>query len=549
MSRPYLTLVLVPVRALSLPHVLVLLLVLVPVLVPVPVRALSLPLSGVSVLSPGERDLLSPGKVLSSPGKRDLLSPGHRDLLSPGHRDLLSPGKVISSPGERDLLSPGHRDLLSPGKVLSSPGELDLLSPGHREVLVPVWPGPPGGSGMGVRTSCEQNRMRVSVSRGALGPAGAAPPTHLRLGTCAVSRSTEDQIHFEYDLNQCGTRRAMISDRLVYFNLLHYAPPAPPRAHQAGRALQPPGGVLLPQVRPPQPPTPQNPKTTLQGLKQLFPHRHSSRTDQTPKLQTPKVQTPKIQTPDLQTPRTSRPMKLTGQPTLTPCNALWEELSELDHYVLGEPVYFEARVPPSPRNQRLYVHSCHVTPERPPAATPRLPLVGNNGCLLRNEEDEGGCSRFFPSSKNAVRFSVDAFLFQGTNGRQLQLHCALSVGGPQPTPAAKACHYLPHAHRWVEVDGPDSVCACCESQCSPAPPTETRWVSSRPWTVLEPPPQGRAPPTAGPGGAWPFRGRGVTWVEEGEQTKGWAIVEEEEEEEEEEEDPHRMFEGDFVFGK
>ncbi|KAM4581056.1 uncharacterized protein PAE49_005724 [Odontesthes bonariensis] len=464
------------------------------------------------------------------------------------------------------VLSPGEKEYFSPAR---STGQEPLLQP-VRQLLLPARASggsPPGGSGVTLRTSCELNKLQLQVERGILG--AGEPDSHLKLGTCPVSRATEDYLYFEYDLSLCGTKRAMISNRIIYFNMLLYDPPTPkgpirrtapfslPVACYFNRYIYSYTVGYTPKVQTPKVQTPKVQTPKVQTPKVQTPK------VQTPKVQTPKVQTPKVQTPKVQTPKVSRQMNA-AKFILTPRNARWEKLALSDHYVPGELVHFEAEIPGVSHDERLYVHTCHVTPDKSHTSTPQISVIKNSGCLVQSEES---CSRFFPYKNNAVRFSVDGFLFKGMTGQQLYMHCTMSVGGLVPSPTAKSCCYDTKFRRWVELFGSDSVCDCCESRCSSASPTETQMVSSRPWKIESKLKPGTSTlqrkavlPTAAalqpertewmwkslPEAAaeilkgkvekseteWPFRGGGVTWVEdEGEErrVKGSAVVEDEEE--------------------
>lgn len=96
-----------------------------------------------------------------------------------------------------------HRDYFSPAR---GTGQEPLPDP-VRQLLLPVRTDtdPAGLSGATVRTSCERNRMELQVDRRVLGL--GEPVTHLSLGSCRVSRSTQDFLYFEHELHMCGTRR------------------------------------------------------------------------------------------------------------------------------------------------------------------------------------------------------------------------------------------------------------------------------------------------------------------------------------------------------
>ncbi|KAM4736462.1 LOW QUALITY PROTEIN: zona pellucida sperm-binding protein 3d.2 [Anableps anableps] len=118
-----------------------------------------------------------------------------------------------------------RKDSFSPARGSGS-GSQEALPPPVRELLLPVWPhasAPHSVSGAAVRTSCERSKMQLQVERSVLGSGG--PGSHLKLGTCRVSRSTEDHLYSEYDLRMCGTKRTMINNLMVYYNMLRYDPP------------------------------------------------------------------------------------------------------------------------------------------------------------------------------------------------------------------------------------------------------------------------------------------------------------------------------------
>ncbi|XP_037532468.1 zona pellucida sperm-binding protein 3d.2 [Nematolebias whitei] len=331
-----------------------------------------------------------------------------------------------------------HREYFSPAR---GSGQEPLPDP-VRQLLLPVRTDtqPSSMSGSTVRTSCEQNRMQVQVDRKVLGLGD--PVTHLRLGSCRISRSTEDFLYFEHELHMCGTKRKMVENRIVYFNELRYDPPEPKGPIRRTAAFSLPVACYF--------------NRFVYSYKIGF---------------TPKVQVRKV----------IKKMKNVTKFVLTPRNAQWKELSRSHHFVLGQPVFFQAESNLSNDDERLYVHSCYVTPEESHLSTPRHPVIGDFGCLV---ESKNSRSRFFPHTNGVVRFSVDAFLFKGLTGQRLFMHCSMFVGGPVPTLTAKSCSYDTGTKRWVEIFGPDSVCDCCDSSCGAEEPAEeAEVISSTFWTV------------------------------------------------------------------
>lgn len=62
-------------------------------------------------------------------------------------------------------------------------------------------------------------------------------------------------------------------------------------------------------------------------------------------------------------------------------SAQWERLSPSDHYVLGEPMYFEAEALSTSEDERLYLHSCYATRKMSDTSTPQFPIVTNFGWI------------------------------------------------------------------------------------------------------------------------------------------------------------------------
>ncbi|AWP15106.1 putative zona pellucida sperm-binding protein 3-like isoform 2 [Scophthalmus maximus] len=418
-----------------------------------------------------------------------------------------------------------------------------------REILIPAErpsTGPPDVTGVLVRTSCKMNKMLVQVERSMLGTGEAHPA--LRLGTCQASNSTGDYLYFQYDFGKCGTKRTIVDDQVAYSNTLQYDPPK----------LQGPIRRAVP--------------FTLSVACHYNRYQYTYKIGYKPKMQMRKI---------------FKSMKNRAKFILTPRNAQWERLSPSDQYVLGKPMYFEAEAPSMSQDKRLYVHSCYVTREKSHTSTLQFPVVKNFGCMVESKDSH---SRFILYKNNAVRFTVDAFLFKGMTD-QLYMHCDMSVGSSVPSTTVKSCNYDTKAGRWVELYGSVSVCTCCDSSCSSAASTETKIISSKPWTIepkvkltttlkrkvvstttttAPPPPQPPQPETtrevtvrsmtsqleetpmgkvadAVKEAVWPFRGGGVQWVEmEGEETKGKgsAVVDEEEIT-----NPRSIFEEIFDFGK
>ncbi|XP_036413785.1 zona pellucida sperm-binding protein 3d.2 [Colossoma macropomum] len=305
---------------------------------------------------------------------------------------------------------------------------LEKLPERVRNVLVPP-PAPARSSGAEngrnrLRVACSATQMRVKVPRETVGSAEG-----LRLGTCDVSWSTKKHLVFLHDLHQCGTKREIINNRVVYSNTLHYAP------------LEALGSEKRPFSVP---------------VKCHFNRFHYSY---------------KIGfVPQVETLRLFKPMKTKGSVSLSAYDAQWNRLNSSEGYIVGQPMYFEVEVLSVAEDQRLFVNSCHVTMNSSRLSTPRLSVIDNYGCMVDSRSSSE--SRFLKSSRrNVVRFSVEAFVFQGKLAKQLYMHCETTVSSATPTATSKFCTYNQKSGRWEELYGSSAVCSCCNSTCLSGAPT------------------------------------------------------------------------------
>ncbi|XP_041731417.2 zona pellucida sperm-binding protein 3 [Coregonus clupeaformis] len=382
-----------------------------------------------------------------------------------------------------------------------------------RKILLPVYatqkPSGPKSQAREVITLCNINKMFVQVKKNILGSGGS--PSQLTLGTCQANKSTNDSLIFEYDLGLCGSKRSLVNNRVAYSNTLRYDPPK----------LQGPIRRAAP--------------FTLRVVCHFNRYHYSYKVGYMRNV----------------THKVSKPMKNRARPMLTARNAQWERLAPSGGYTMGKPMYFQADAPSMSKDGRLYVHSCNVTIKQSHTSTPHFTVIDNFGCMVESKNNSG--SRFIPYKRNVVRFTMDAFLFQGMTAGQpqeLYMHCAMSVGRSVPSSTAKACTYDSSAREWKELYGASSVCSCCEStcSCSAVPSATTKMVTSKSWSVeynTKPAPAQEVTTTSQPETV--VEGQlGVRQVERLKErpVKGFAVVEVEQVSE-----PHRTFEELFGLDK
>ncbi|TUA69859.1 Zona pellucida sperm-binding protein 3 [Bagarius yarrelli] len=199
--------------------------------------------------------------------------------------------------------------------------------------------------------SCDWREMRVRVERTNL-EAGM----HVRLGTCDVSRQTEQSVLFRYELHACGTRKQILNETLVYSNMLHYTPDS------SG-----------------------------------FGFHYSYKIGYVPSVERLKF---------------LKPIKTKGSVSLTICDAQWNRLPPSQAVIIGRPIHVEAEALYVPEDQRLFLTSCHVTTNSSSVSMPQVNIIDNYGCLIDSKRSSR--SRFIGSTRrNVVRFIVDAFSLQG----------------------------------------------------------------------------------------------------------------------------------------
>ncbi|XP_062394638.1 zona pellucida sperm-binding protein 3d.2 [Sardina pilchardus] len=333
------------------------------------------------------------------------------------------------------------KDHFSP---LSGEGHEKLPS-NIKEILLPV--SPPvkksrhSGGVRGVVIKCRVNKMEVRIPKRLLGDLSSH--SHLAFGTCQANNFTKHYISFVYDVYECGSRRTIVNNRVAYANTLQYAP-----------------------------------AITTGPIRRVIPFTlpitcHFNRFHYSYKI----GYKPKVQTQKFFKSMTSRHAVY----TLTPFDAHWRRLNASGGYAIGRPMYFEAEGPPMEIDGRLYIHSCHITANKSYTSEPRFAVIDNFGCMTDSKSSSE--SRFISYTRNAVRFSVGAFVFQGVTNKQMFMHCEMSVGGETPTESDKSCSYNHKTKRWDELHGLDLVCSCCESTCISPPAATNKMVSSGAWSV------------------------------------------------------------------
>ncbi|KAJ8384454.1 hypothetical protein AAFF_G00204750 [Aldrovandia affinis] len=321
-----------------------------------------------------------------------------------------------------------------------------------KKVLLPNPPShttasPPSGR-KDVAVFCIGNKIHVSVHRAAL--RSRALPSQLSLGTCNVSGYTEHFFFFSYNITQCGSMKWRFNNRMVYSNRVTYRPtPEPPKL-----PIRRSASFVMP----------------------IF--CHYNRFHYSYKIG---------YLPEIKIHQFFKNIKQRGPFTLTACNAQWESLAPTQGYVIGEPMFFEARLLSFSEDERLFLTTCYVTPSWNASSAIRFTVIENFGCMV-DSKFIGSQSRFIRHERNILRFTMDAFLFEGMGEERLYMHCGMFVGHSAANAITKSCTYNATTGSWEELYHAAQVCSCCDFTCSaPAStlPATKKMVTSGSW-VLEP---------------------------------------------------------------
>ncbi|XP_051575809.1 zona pellucida sperm-binding protein 3d.2 isoform X2 [Myxocyprinus asiaticus] len=315
-----------------------------------------------------------------------------------------------------------------------------------KQVLIPRAPqratSARNGRSRGINVVCHLKQMIVKVDKQILGQDGFQ--TELKLGTCDISKTTKNYHLFIYELDQCDSQRKFINNRVTYSNILHYSPVMAPGPIRHAMPFSVPIEC------------------------------HFNRYYYTYKIGF---------RPEVQHQNFFKPLKTMDSIVLTPRDASWRRLSTAEAYTIGHPMYFQAEGPPLVEGKRLFVDSCYVTVNNSHLSTPQFAVIDNHGCMTASKSHMW--SRFIQSGKrNVVRFSLDAFMFNGILGERLYMHCEISVGSVNPTASSKSCTYNQTAERWEELYSSNDVCFCCNSECQASDLSVTsKIITSEPWTM------------------------------------------------------------------
>ncbi|XP_053216452.1 zona pellucida sperm-binding protein 3-like [Podarcis raffonei] len=304
-----------------------------------------------------------------------------------------------------------------------------------------------------VKVSCEPHRLVVAVHRDLFGVGRLVAPADLTLGAASCvpvsfAAGTTDVVLFEAGLHQCGIEVQMTPEMLIYRTSLFHKPS--PSA---------------------------NPIITRTNAAEIPIECHYPRKGNVSSLAIQPTWAPFRSTVSAEA-RLGFSLRL--------MNDDWSGERLSSRFQLGEILHLQARVEAENHLPlRLFVDSCVASPEATLGST--YAIVDSNGCLVDGRQ-EGVSSAFLAPrvSEETLRFTVDAFRFAGDSRNMLYVICHLKVTRTDQTPDVrnKACSFDVASSTWLPVEGPRSICSCCEARnCDRVPAEQTPSFLPRPRAV------------------------------------------------------------------
>ncbi|MGH0187431.1 UNVERIFIED_CONTAM: hypothetical protein FKN15_025107 [Acipenser sinensis] len=283
-----------------------------------------------------------------------------------------------------------------------------------------------------VSIKCGDQKLRVAVNKDFFGTGTQLQASEVSLGSGCPSNGVEsafsNTIVFEYDLHACGSKRTITDPELIYSNTIYYRPA--------------PGSSLT---------QPQSVNVECRYIR--------SQTISSNKVQPTWV--PMVST---------RSFKNKFAFSFTVMNADWSAGSESSDFRLGESINFQASVDlQNHQGLKIYIDRCVATTSSNASSEPNYDIIRDYGLA------EGSPSRFVsPRSSEVLRFQMKAFQFESSPEAQIYIHCLLRVS--EDTDSAKetlkSCTYDAETESWTELEGRESLCDCCETECVPSSQTK-----------------------------------------------------------------------------
>ncbi|XP_068434486.1 zona pellucida sperm-binding protein 3-like [Clinocottus analis] len=286
-----------------------------------------------------------------------------------------------------------------------------------------------------VRVTCHPDSLEIIIKADMFGVGVHVNGNELCLGVehndyCRATMSSEDEYRILVGLVDCGTKRRITEDTLIYTNLLIYSPVASPDGVvrmddavipiecQYQRKYSLSSSSLMPTWIPFT-----SARAAVEGLEFDL----------------------KIMTND------------------------WLYQRDSNVFFLGESISIEASVRAGHHpGLRVFVSSCVATLHPDVDSEPRYVFV-EDGCLV-DSELPGSRSHFLSRTEDdKLHLTIDAFTFHNEDVGELYVTCHLNAVLANNVEAPnKACSFI--TGRWRSADGNDYLCGTCDSHNKPSSP-------------------------------------------------------------------------------
>ncbi|XP_034073263.1 zona pellucida sperm-binding protein 3-like [Gymnodraco acuticeps] len=287
-----------------------------------------------------------------------------------------------------------------------------------------------------IAARCGEGEVTVEVKQNFLGNGQLIRPSDLTLGGCAAVDAAHHILHFQTELQDCGSTVTITEHALIYSFYLLYSP-------------TPISNTFILKTNPA--------KVVIECHYQRRHRVSSAAVRPTWTLFSGAV---------LAEQQLHLSLRLMTED--------WQSQRPSSVHILSDMMHIEAAVLQGHHIPlRVYVDNCVATATPDPNSQPSYPFISNHGCLS-DIEPAGATSYFMQrSQEDKLNFQLKAFKLDHRNS--LYITClmkATKVSVPIDS-QHKACSYLTEANRWMASGGDNKVCGCCESSCS-----EPRWKRS-----------------------------------------------------------------------
>ncbi|XP_063786863.1 zona pellucida sperm-binding protein 3-like [Pseudophryne corroboree] len=284
-----------------------------------------------------------------------------------------------------------------------------------------------------ISVQCGEDTMVVTVMRDLYGNGKLVKASDLSLGPQSCSPSTQrsdTSVVFNIGLQECGNAVQMTADWLIYTTSLTYSPTSP-----SGVPITRTNSAVVPI--------------------QCFYHRHGN------------VSSNAIEptwVPFRTTVSSEERLSFSLQLMMDD----WSAPRPSSEFQLGDIFYIEASVDTQNHvPMMLFVDTCVATLSPDVQSTPNYALIAYNGCLVDGQQEDSSSAFISPRPEpDKLRFMVDAFRFTGMDVSLIYITCTLRAAAATQVPDAmnKACSYMKTSSSWAAVDGPNTICQCCDAQ-------------------------------------------------------------------------------------